>query len=146
MSYCTIGDVQAHIPSQIWNHDGSDPEPSVTDVNDFISEIDGEIDSRLAARYQVPITGTKALKVINSIASRLVAIRVWAIVFAGQTGEGTIPEDWRRAEKTLEDIARGRADLTDAEHIAAARTAGPGSPSSTFDPDQDPVFTMSDEF
>jgi len=155
MSYCEIDDVQAHIPTQIWDHDGSAPQPSVAEVTDFISDIDEEIDARLAARYKVPITGTKALKVVNSIASRLVAIRVWGIVFAGQTGEGTIPEDWRRAEKMLDEIARGRADLTDAEHLMPAQAGQPGSPSSTLAPlkrddgdldEKPPIFTMSDEF
>jgi len=156
MPYCTVDDVQALIPTNIWNHDGSNPEPSSTDVeDDYIPDIDAEIDSKLAGRYGTPITGAEALKVVNSIATRLVAIRVWGIVFTGQTGETGIPEDWKRAVTLLNDLAAGKADLTDAAAIGEQTAAHAGSPEMTMrdlreDPLQDevmdPTFTRDQDF
>jgi len=156
MAYCTVDDVQAVIPTTIWDKDTSTNPSAATVTDDYIPDIDAEIDAKLARRYQVPITATEALKVVNGIASRMTAIRVWGIAFTGQTGDTTHPTDWDQGgRKLLDAIVAEKADLTDAGSIGASSASEPGAPSMTMrtieeDPLQDtdmrPAFSGNDKF
>ena len=126
MPYCTVDDIQALIPVNLWDHDGSDPRPSVTDVERWIVEVDHEIDARLGARYATPISGPESLELIRSISARLVAPRVWGVVFTGQTGEPGIPTDWKEARKLLDALGDGTSLLSDAESLGASSSSAPG--------------------
>lgn len=155
MPYCDLDDSQALIPLSLWNHDGSSPEPSLADATEWITEADAEIDSKLSARYTVPITDAGALNVVKQISAALVAERIWGVVFTGQTGAPDVPQHIKDMRKLLDGLAAGAFPLDGATPIGSG--AGPGSPESTFPPlertDEDelstetpPIFTMSDRF
>jgi len=155
MAYCTLDDVQALIPTTIWDHDATSPIPTATQATDFLADVDAEIDARLAGIYSTPITGAGSLAVITPIAARLVAIRVWGVCFTGRSGDAAIPEDWKRAEKLLDKLAAGDASLPDAGETGAVSSLNPGAPAMTMrtiveDPLQDvemePTFSMEDKF
>ena len=126
MPYCTTANIQALIPRNLWDSEASEPIPSVTDVETWIAEVDREIDAALAARYGTPITGPESLELIRSISARLVAARVWAVVFTGQTGEPGIPTDWKEARKLLDALGDGTSLLSDAESLGASSSSAPG--------------------
>jgi len=155
MAYSTTDNVQSLIPTTLWNHDASSPVPTGAQVAIWIGEIDREIDSKLSARYVTPITGAESLAIIESISARMTAMRVWGVVFTGQTGAPDVPRDWLEARKLLDAIAGGSANLPDAENLGASTAAAPGAPAGSFreladDPLADvplsPPFTMQDVF
>jgi len=156
MPYCDLDDIQSLIPLQLWNHDAAAPSPSIVDVTEWIGDVDARIDSRLAARYTMPITGAKSLERMRSISSRLAAIRVWGKIAAvDPVAVRAYPKDWDDAKIELEEIATGKADLTDASHLVAAPTGGVGQVSHGFPPlkrrdsdldESEPIFRTDDQF
>ena len=155
MPYATTDNVQSLIPTTLWNHDASAPLPTAAQVVIWIAELDREIDSRLSARYVTPITGAESLAIVESISARMTAMRVWGLVWTGQTGAPDIPRDWLEARKLLADLASGGANLPDAEDLGGATATAPGSPAGSFreladDPLANvplrPPFTMQDAF
>jgi len=156
MAYCTVDDVQALIPTTIWNKATATNPSAATVTNDYIPDIDAEIDAKLARRYQLPITGAEALKVVNGISSRMAAIRVWGIAFTGQTGNTTHPRDWDEGgRKLLDAIAAEKADLSDASLVGESSASDPGAPAMTMrtiaedplqDTDMEPTFSTDDQF
>jgi hypothetical protein len=156
MPYSVTDDVQALIPTTIWNHDGAAPDPTDAQVTTWIAEVDREIDAIIVGRYATPITGTQSLAIIQSISARIVAIRVWGKVFTGQTGAPDHPEDWGEARPLLYRLASGKdgASLPDAPGAGVGETS-PGSPISSFrtlaaDPnagvEAQPIFTMDQDW
>ena len=146
--YCTIDNIQSHLPTQTWDHAATSPQPSVVDATTWISEADREIDSKLAARYAVPITGAESLAIVQSISARIVAIRILGIVYAGQNI--SLSDDLKQARRDLDAYAAGTYTLPDAPSLGASSSAAPGPPRMTMrdlreDPQQndplDPVFT-----
>jgi phage gp36-like protein len=155
MAYCTTSEIQALISTNLWDASATSPVPTVTQVEEWIAEIDAEIDSKLSGRYVTPITGTKALQLVSTISARMVAMRIWAIVFTGATGQPGVPDDWREARKTLDALAAGTSVLEDAEALGVASEIAPGSAVSTFPADRtppdmgqasEPIFSMQDTF
>jgi phage gp36-like protein len=155
MAYCTIDQVQALIPVALWDHTATTPEPSVTDVTAWSLEADAEIDSKIGGRYQTPITGTEALKVVSSIAAAIIAERIWGVIFTGQTGAPDVPQHIKDMRKLLEAVAAGNAELKDAASLGVTGPMDLGSPAMTMrelreDPLQsepmDPVFSLGDRF
>lgn len=70
MAYTTIAKVQA-----LFRNLQVDVDTAVTtdEVTEMISEVDAEIDAKLSDHYEVPITGTEALKIVGKIARLKVA-------------------------------------------------------------------------
>lgn len=133
MAYSTVDDVDALIPDAIWDKDTSTEPTSAQVTNEIIPQIDGEIDSRLATRYQTPITGAVSLAVLKGISARMAAIRVWGTAFSGQTGEIVHPRDWDEGgRKLLEAIVAGRAELSDASGIGESSGSDVGAPDMTM--------------
>jgi len=156
MAYCTVDNVQEIIPTALWNKASATNPSSATVTNEYLPAADAEIDARLASRYQTPITGAASLALLEGIAARLVAIRVWGVVFTGQTGDTTHPKDWDEGgRKLLEAIVAGRAQLTDAALVGDSSGSNPGAPDMTMrtiadDPLQDTemelTFNRDDQF
>lgn len=74
MAYTTEATVQGEFAGVDFSASGA--KVTTADVTRWIQDADEEIDSMLGGVYQVPITGTKALKVMQTIATLLVAHRV----------------------------------------------------------------------
>ena len=156
--YCLLPAVQKYLPTSYWDSAAAGCEPAAADVTAWITEVSGEMDSRLAARYALPITGLESLSMLSSIAARLTAIRVWGLVFAGaaaDSGGAALPPALKDARKLLDDLARGDASLPDASPIGAASVGAVGHPHGTFrvledDPLLDtptaPVFPLDRDF
>ena len=155
MAYCTIDNIQALIPVQRWDASAENALPTIDQVEEWMDEVDSEIDSALAIRYVTPITGAKSLLVIGSIAARLVATRIWAVIHTGHVGDAAIPQDWADARRRLERLSDGHGDLEDADHRVPALSLAAGAPAMTMrrlredplqDEEMDPVFRSDEQF
>ncbi len=147
MAYCTVDDVQAIIPTTLWDKAAATNPSAATVTNEYIPAVDAEIDSRLASRYQTPITGSVSLALLEGIAARMAALRVWGTFFTGQTGDTTHPKDWDEGgRKLLAAIVAEKAHLTDAGSVGVGSASDPGAPAMTMrtiaaDPLQDVEMT-----
>lgn len=84
-AYATLPDVQARIPQSLWT--GSpDSEPKASDVQGWLTQVTGWIDSSLRWKYTVPITDAGDLATLRPICADLVAARVWGVI-AGHSEE-----------------------------------------------------------
>ncbi len=73
MSYCAAADVQAEF-RELKIDSGSTL--STAQLTAFIAQSDAEIDSALAVKYQVPITGTQALLIVQMLSVWLTKDRI----------------------------------------------------------------------
>lgn len=121
MPYCTKDEVKAELKALTT----TSTTPIVSDANldAWISQSDAEIDSRLATKFVVPITGTESLKIVKTISTYIVAERAARklelmasppIQTEGKTiitiGKGTAKD----GRKMIEDIMEGKMVLSDA--------------------------------
>lgn len=114
MSYCTLDDVNGLLIG-LTIDDNTDP--SASDVtNKIIPESDLEIEDRLRVYYQVPITGTDALKTMQRISTWLTASKVTERIYIGQTpSDSPQATTWHKyAEADLKRLVDGNIILTDA--------------------------------
>ena len=81
MAYSTNSDVQSEFKSLTYNSNGI----TSAEVDAFIEQEDAYIAGIVARKYEPPITGTYALRVIKTISVQLVASRVKRIL-AVKTG------------------------------------------------------------
>jgi hypothetical protein len=140
MPYCSLDDVKKLFPASIW------PTSLEADFAPLLDEAATEIDTRLAVRYVVPVTGgPSAASMLQSISARMVATMIHPTIFlqTPEAGPAAIPRDWTDAEKLLADLAAGKAKLLDATPLGTLELS-PGSPSSSLDEDGSPQFTMED--
>jgi len=102
-----------------------------TEVSSFIEQEEAVIDATISNRYEVPVTGTEALKIMKSISIAFVAYRVAKILNLKK--DVPIPEKFNpqvlnegsafmKAKKTLSKIQSGGIVLND----AVARSLGQG--------------------
>ena len=76
MAYCTVEEIQGMFnPSSLKLSETSNPKASQVAL--WILQVEAEVDSRLAARYQTPITGATALQITKTICTNLVASKTW---------------------------------------------------------------------
>ena len=73
MAYCTKEDVQAEFKQLTYDGGGV---ISSTAVDDWISQADAYINSKVGLQYVVPVTGTESLKILKSMSIALVAERI----------------------------------------------------------------------
>ena len=138
MPYSTAAQVATHIPSAYWAPTDSS-EPTTAEVTAWITETDAEIYAKLSGRYAFPIDAqyTEALLLLQSISSRLVALRVWSQVFAGQAaksgGAASVPPELKAARTLLNNLASGEASLPGVPDLTGS-SSGAGQVSHTFPP------------
>lgn len=111
------------------------------EVEDFIDRASARIDSKIAKKYVVPVTGTESVKVLTDLVVRTVAATVIRIL---NSTVGVSENELNRAaalEKSarddLADIVSGKSLLPDAT-LASATALDPFSYNLTND--QQPVF------
>jgi phage gp36-like protein len=119
MGYCTVEDIEKRFLNIDFTTSTS---VSTSDVEAFISLNSAEIDGRLESVYEIPITGTKALLIVQKICEFLTLADVQEIL--DQKGMGnddvkTTSQKYREiAEKMLISIENGVLALTDAVSLA----------------------------
>lgn len=123
MGYCALADVQAEFKSITFS---STTAVTDTEVNGFIDDSSAVMDSRLALRYQTPVTGAVSLSVLKVICSQMVAERIRKII-AVKTGNkdtdqaaGSAPKPKNTPEDMLQMIVDGTMMLVDANLIQAS--------------------------
>ena len=114
MAYSTNSDIQSEFKSLTKNSNGI---PSA-EVDAFIEQQDAFIDGIVGRKYETPVTGTYALRIMKTISVQLVASRVKRIL-AVKTGIASTDQDsmgdlFQMAKTKLDDIAEGRLILSDA--------------------------------
>lgn len=114
MAYCTSAQVTAEFRSITISSSGI---VTSSVMSDFIAASDAEINSRLSVKYTVPITGTEALIVCQMISVWLVKDRILKLSQlkgVAPTDQGEEMDYRTKALKLLDDLAMGKATLTDA--------------------------------
>lgn len=115
MAYCTSSDVTKEFKNITFSATSS---VTSDDVTEFISQADAFINSQLANKFSVPITGTEALKIVKRLSIWLVTGRIKSIlkVKTGQDigDQGTDSDLIKMAKDELKDISKGKASLIDA--------------------------------
>lgn len=137
MSYAALSDVQAEFPHITFN---STTKVKDVDVTRFCDEADAEIDSKLYARYQTPITGTQSIVLMRMLEIWIVKDRIQALLQVKspdpKTDQGGQMGLRDRAMKKLDALASGAESLTD----APVRNPSNGVKSYTNDNEIDHVF------
>lgn len=112
MSYCDLDDLVKMIPeaelAQISTEDGEEADPAV--VAEAIAQADGEIDSYLGMRYQVPLAPTPA---------RVKALSVELAIYHLYSRRSVAPpvrrQQYEAAVAFLKQVAAGQAVITGAD-------------------------------
>lgn len=118
MSYSTYSDVVKLLKDQTFSDTSK---ITNTDITEIISRIDAYLDSRLYAIYNLPITGTQALLIMENLSIKLSGAEVWARLHPANLGEGETDwaSRWRKeALEYIEQLLKGEATLPDASPIA----------------------------
>lgn len=128
MPYAVFGDIESEFKNITFDTNSALTD---TEVTGFISQEEAVINATISNRYETPITGTEALKVIKSISIAYVAYRVAKILNLKKDvpiPKEMIPQSLNegsaffKARKQLEAIQSGKIVLND----AVARSAGQG--------------------
>ncbi len=72
MAYSTNSDIQSEFKSLTYNSNGI----TSAEVDAFIEQEDAFIDGIVGRKYETPVTGTYALRIMKTISVQLVASRV----------------------------------------------------------------------
>lgn len=146
MSYSQVSDIQKDFPSVKFT-DNPNAKVKLSDIPDFIDDIDALIDTYLAGRYGIPVTAPASANVLRMYSRTLVADKIKGLLEIDQQGSQQANQNVRTGLNTkdvlaiLKDIRDGKADLPGASSnvskpITAAFAAG-GSPSTRFEKDTD---------
>ena len=139
MPYCTYTDVA----SEFVNITFAAGQPITdTEVTEWIAQHDNLINSHLASRYEVPITGTAALSIMKLLSIALTKIRVIGISeVRGVPAKNTqtkLTLSYKDVLDMLKSYKSGESSLIDATLKATGGGMGIASSSSdccsTFDP------------
>jgi phage gp36-like protein len=120
MGYCTVENIEARFLNIDFT---SSTSVTTSDVEAFIDLNTAEIDGRLESDYEVPITGTKSLLIVQKICELLTTADVHDILEQKLTlekGQKSQGEKYRdMANKMLSSIEDGIMTLTDAVSLAS---------------------------
>ncbi len=111
-SYADVADVQALIPEFTI---GSTSEPSTSQVEDFITQHEGEINGVLTAQGydSIPATGSNDVALLEGYVSRKVAALVWVTAFLDDDPPWKI-KDWVTSYREfLNRLRQGQQHLVD---------------------------------
>jgi len=151
MAYTTSSKVSSMFRDITFDSD-SNTAITTSEVEDLITEIDGEIDSQLYPFYVVPITGAEALKVVGLI-SKLKVTHIVKTILEQNEQVSSLKQDVQsgnleaRAQKLLDDlipIKDKRGNLCAAKKVLTDATAKEVPPSGgarfKSSSNADPVF------
>jgi phage gp36-like protein len=79
MAYAAISDIEAEF-REITFDDASGDALTEAEITEFISQEEAVINAMISNRYEIPVTGTEAVKVMKSISIAFVAYRVAKIL------------------------------------------------------------------
>ena len=113
MAYSTNANVATEFKNLTYSSNGI----TSAEVDEFIDQEDAFIDGIVGRKYETPVTGTYALRILKTISVQLVASRVKRIL-AVKTGIPETEQDsssglFGMAKTKLDDIAEGRLILSD---------------------------------
>ena len=112
--YCTAANVQKWFPGVTLS---TSTKITLAQVEEMITGHSATIDSRLAAVYSTPITGTVSLLIVKRICEYLTIADVEGVLLTGlgSRGENVKPTDYRQlAMDEIDRIESGELILTDA--------------------------------
>jgi hypothetical protein len=132
MAYAGVEDVQGRIPRQLCEI-GPESQPSLPEVEGWLEQLSGWIDSGLRWKYVTPVTAEPDLEVLRPIAADLAAARVWGVLAGHSEEYGRVGERlerfakellcWNRSTGRMLLVLPGSALAEDGE-AAVARPAG----------------------
>jgi phage gp36-like protein len=142
MTYATTTDIQSEFKSLPLSASSA---VTTTEVEKFLEETDAIIDTFLAARYTLPITGTKSLLVLKKIEIDFVAYRVAKILNLKK--EVPLPDEniiqelnegaaYRESKKLLDGLFTGKMLLPD----ESPKTSGSGMSDYNSANSVEPIF------
>ena len=115
MAYATASDISSEFKNITFS---STTAVTDTEVTEFIDQESAYINSVIAGRYVVPVTGTESLKTLKVICIELVAMRVKRIMAVKTGNVDTSQESLSNPSKSphtkLNEIREGITLLTDA--------------------------------
>ncbi len=141
MAYATLVDVQQRMPQFVLT---ATTKPSLADAQVFLDDIDAEVESALLNMgYQLPITGTKALKQVRAIVCQGTIAQI-LFARAGAVGTEAAVQSAHRAQDMHDDALKALHNPRDPRELTdAARTGDeivkPGGELRAFSPDEDDV-------
>lgn len=125
MAYATVSDIESEFKNLSVSL-GEDA-LSASEISEFIEQEEAVINATVSNRYEIPVTGTEALKIMKSISIAYVAYRVATILNLKKdvsvllsVKDKFIPQElnqgskFKIAKKQLEAIQSGRLILIDA--------------------------------
>jgi phage gp36-like protein len=123
MGYCSAADITADFANMLFD---ATTKVKAADIDSFIVDADALIDSYLAGRYVVPITGVEALKVVKLYSRTLVSDKVTGILQIKQQTNTPANQNVRSGLSTkdvikmLEALKNGDSQLSDAALVKSA--------------------------
>lgn len=84
--------------------------PSANQVEAIIDQVEGEIHAYLRNNYPTPVTDTEAVKLLASLATSIVAERIFTLAYPNAESNPFTAES-RQARELLKDLSRGAAAL-----------------------------------
>lgn len=126
MPYSTEDDILEDFPSVTFDENSK---VKLASIDNFIADADSVIDSYLAARYVVPVTGTKSLAVLKFYSRSLVSDKIKGLLEIKQQTNERANQNVRTGLSTkdiikiLEGYRDGTSILSDAD-LAEATVGG----------------------
>jgi len=129
MAYAVFGDIESEFKNLDFGESGAAVDEA--EVTTFIDQEEAVINATISNRYETPVVGVEALKVMKGITIAYVAYRVAKILNLKKDvpiPEKFVPQElnegaaFRNAKKRLEEIRDGKIILND----AIARSTGQG--------------------
>jgi len=125
MAYATATDIEAEFKNITFDTSSAITE---TEVTEYINQEEAYINAIVSNRYEIPITGNEARKILKNISIACVAYRVAKVLNLKK--DVPIPEKfvpqainegaaYREAKKKLEMIQKGKVILDDATALSS---------------------------
>lgn len=130
MPYATAANINSEFKNMTPPLTGSEGALTDAEVEEFIDQEEAVINAMIGNRYETPITGTEAEKVMKSISVAFVAYRVAKILNLKNDvpiPKGFVPQQLNegsafvKAKKQLEAIQSGKIVLNDAVALSAGQ-------------------------
>jgi phage gp36-like protein len=142
MAYSDSNDIQALIK---WVTFSNTSKVTLTELQQYISDADTIIDSKLERIYQVPITNADDINILKYISARLAAVEIAQVLVLHANGQipPTIIKWQDAAYDRLEKILDGTIDLPNSTKL----TSNKGLYSYTADENNDceAIWSMKDD-
>ena len=152
MAYCSSSDIQAVIKDPTFT---ASTKVTLLEISDVIDQMDDLINARLNTYYEIPISGSKSLKIMKLLSQLLTSAEIWRRLHPANlsAGEQSLSAQWdSRAEKILKAIIDGDMQLEDAVILSVVERSNDALMESGVNnlsegsAGFDPQFTIGDQF